>query len=154
MDATEAITQTPGTLTLAGRSFVILPATPRDMLATHQRMRAIAESKRTSPLDFAARHTHLPPAVFAVAIAEAVKMGSDAPAPPASEVIWDQYSTLEGVRWRVFYHVSRVLKDFTPEAAALLVTEDNLLDAAEGLDRALNFRAIDPNGQPPATGSA
>jgi hypothetical protein len=154
MDATESVSQPPGALTLAGSSFVILPATPRDMLVVHNRMRAFAQAKATSPLDFAARHTHLPPAVFAVAIAEALKLGAGAPVPPPAEAVWDQYTTLDGVRWRLWYHVSRTLKEFTPEAAAALVTEDNLLDAAEALDRALNFKGIDPNAPAPATGSA
>lgn len=150
MDATEAISQTPGTLAIGGRSFVILPPTPRDKLATHQRMRAMVDAKCISPLDYAAKHTHLPAAVFAVAIAEALKLGSTPPAPPPAEVIWDQYTTLDGVRWRVWWHVSRVLKDFKIEDAAALVTEDNVFDASDALDAALRLGAIDPKKETPA----
>jgi hypothetical protein len=154
MEPAEALAQAPGTLTLAGRSFVILPPTTRDKQATHQRMRAFVQAKSISPLDYAARHTHLPPAVFAVAIAEALKLGRMPEVEPPPEAIWEQYTTLEGVRWRVWYHVSRALPEFTPEEAAALVTDDNVLDASDALDLALRLRAIDPNGHTPATGSA
>lgn len=154
MDAPQAVSQPPGVLVLAGRSFAILPPTPRDKLVTHERMRALAESRDLSPLDYAARHTHLPPAVFAIAIAESIKLGHRAAPAPAPEVIWDQYTTLDGVRWRVWYHVSRVLKDFTIEDVEDLVTADNVLDASDALDEALGLRKIDPNAPAPATGSA
>jgi hypothetical protein len=154
MEPAEALAQTPATLSLGGRSFIILPLHTRDMLATHYRMRALAEARDKSPLDYAAGHTHLPPAVFAVAVAEAIKIGHRAPPPPPQEVIDDQYTTLAGVRWRVYYHISRVLTDFTPEDAAKLVTEDNLFDAAGKLDKAIKLAGLDPNDPAPATGPA
>lgn len=154
MDATEAVSQAPALLSLGGRSFVILPPTPRDKLVTHQRMRALAESRDKSPLDYAAAHTHLPPAIFAVAVAEAIRIGHRPAPAPAPEVIWDQYTTLEGVRWRVWHHVSRVLKEFKIEEVRDLVTEDNLYDVSDALDAALRLGVIDPNAPAPATGSS
>lgn len=153
-DAVAAMARTPGVLTLAGRSFVILPPTTGDMLRVQDKMRELARAKCVSPLDFALKHTHLPPAVLAVAVSEALKLGAGGGVQPTAEAVADEYLSLEGVRWRVWYHASRALPDLHPDDAAALVTPDNLLDAAEGLDRALRLGLADPNGQAPTTGSA
>jgi len=155
MEAVEAVNRAPGVLKLGGREFVILPPTPRDMLAVRARMEALAGEKCVSPLDFALKHTHLPPALLAVAVTEAIKLGSGGGVKPHPDAVWDEYASLTGVRWRVWYHVSRVLGDaFTLEGAAALVTDDNLLDASEALDAALRLKDLDPNAQAPATGTA
>lgn len=155
MDATQAVSQVAGTLSLGGRAYVILPPTPRDKLVTYERMKALVAEQTVPPLEYVAtRFAHLPGAIFTQAIREAILLGAAPPPPPDPAVVWAQYATLAGVRWRVWYHVSRVLKDFTPEQAAGLVTEDNVFDASDALDAALGLRAIDPNAQPPATGSA
>ena len=53
-------------LTVGGREFVILPPTPRDMIATAQRMRELAQAQYRSPVDYALSHGHLPPAALAL----------------------------------------------------------------------------------------
>jgi hypothetical protein len=123
------------------------------MLATMARMKELARARCISPLDFVLKHTHLNPAQLAAAVSEAIKLGSGGGAEPTPDAVWEQYVTLEGVRWRVWYHVSRAHKEFTIEDAAKLVTEDNLFDAATALDEALKFRALDPKGEGSATGS-
>jgi len=155
MEPVEALSQSARLLVLGGREFVILPPTPRDKLVTHERMKALAKAQCVSPLDYVAtKHAHLPPAAFAIAVSEAIKIGAGAPVSPSVEAVWEQYATLAGVRWRVWYHISRALKDFDPKEVEALVTEDNLYDASDALDAALGLGAIDPNAQPPATGSA
>lgn len=145
MTPTQAVTQVPGTLDLCGRTFAILPPTLRDTTVTHQRMRGFAEAKAMSPLDYVVqKHSHLPPPVFAIAVSEAIKLGSAAPVAPPNEVIWDQYTTLEGVRWRVWYHITRIDKDVTIEEVAKWVTEDNHFDVSDALNTALGLDKIDP----------
>lgn len=150
MEPNEAVAQTPGTLALGGRAFVILPPTPRDMLAASRRMRAMVEAKALSPLDYvASRREHIPAAVFALAVAESIKLGALPQVAPDPALVWEQYATLEGVRWRVWYHVSRLDKSVTPDRVAEWVTEDNLFDVAEQLDAALGLAGIDPKKKAP-----
>lgn len=153
MDSTDALSSAPGVLTLGDKTFVILPPTPRDMLATMTRMKEFARAKCVSPLDFVLRHMTLPPAALALAVGEAIKIGSGGGIEPTQEAIWEQYATRAGVRWRVWYHVSRVLKDFKPADVEPLVTDDNLLDAQEALDAALRFEDISKEKKTPATGT-
>jgi hypothetical protein len=156
MDATEALAKRPAVLKFGGREFVILPPTPRDMLAVNARMKALARAKCTSPLDYALSHQHLSGAALEMAVTQALKLGSGGGVRPEPEAVWDEFATLEGVRWRVWYHVTRVpaQSGFSVEEAAALVSEDNLFDAAEALDRALKFTSLDPNAARPATGSS
>lgn len=154
MDTLAALAPAPGHLTLGGITFTVLPPTPGDMIRTGDKMKELARAKCAGPLDYVVRNSAtLPPAMLALAVAEAIKLGAGGGVEPTIESVWEQYTTLEGVRWRVWYHVSRVLPDFTPEAAAALVTDDNRLDAAEQLDAALKLKAADPKGPAPATGS-
>lgn len=152
--STEALSKTPGLLSLGGREFVILPPTPRDQLATMDRMKSLARAKCVSPLDYVLKHATLPPGAMALAVQEAIKLGAGGGIEPTPDAVWEQYTSLDGVRWRVWYHVSRVVKDFKPEDVAPLVTEDNLFDAAEALDAALKFGAVDSEKKTPATGTA
>lgn len=147
----QTVVQTPGLLKLGGREFVILPPETRDAVATHARMTELARARCVSPLDYVLRHTHLPPALLAAAVAEAIKIGAGGgDREPTPETVNEQYTTTEGVRWRVWWHVSRVLKDFGPEDAAALVTDDNAFDTALLLDAALKFAALDPKKKEPA----
>lgn len=147
----------PGTLVIGGRSFTIPPITLADKFRVAERMQELAQVKCLSPVDYAAQHTHLPPAVFAVMMSEALKLGSGSGqaggVKPTTEAVWDEYATLDGIRYRVWYHVSRGLPAFTPEEAAALVTADNRFDASDALDKALKLDRIDPKGQANGTGS-
>lgn len=140
-------------LTVGGRQFVIPPPTPRDMLAVSQRMKELAQAEYMSPLDYASKHAHLPAPVFAMALSEAVKLGSGKALKATPDEIWDQYSTLAGVRWRVWHHASRLYPTLTLEEVADLIPDGEHLRVAEALDAALAFKELDPNAHAPATGS-
>lgn len=155
MNTEAALGRSPGVLALGGREYVILPPTPRDMLATHARMKELARARCVSPLEYVLQHSGtLPAGALALAVAEAIKLGAGGGIDPTPDAVWEQYTTLAGARWRVWYHVSRVLKDFKPADVEPLVTEDNIADALEALDVALRIGAIDPNAPAPATGPA
>lgn len=141
-------------LTVGGRSFVILPPTPRDMIATTQRMKELAQAQYRSPVDYALTHTHLPPAALALVVSEAIKLGSGKALKPTHEEVFDQYLTLEGVRWRVWFHCSKTCPELTQDEVAALVPDGEHLRVAEALDAALSFKELDPNAPAPATGSA
>lgn len=145
----------PGTLVLGGETYTILPATPGDMLRTADKMKELARARCVSPLAFVMQHGQsLAPQALALAVSEAIKLGAGGGVDPTPEAVWDQYTTLEGVRWRAWYHVSRVRPDVTREAVAAHISDENRLDVAEQLDAALSLRAADPKGRAPATGSA
>jgi hypothetical protein len=154
MDPTEALARAPSALVVGGRSFVILPPTPRDMLAVNERMKALARARCVSPLDYALSHSHLGAAALELAVTQALKLGAGGGVRPDPEAVWEQFHTLAGVRWRVWYHASRAHKSLTPEDVAELVTDDNLFDVAADLDAALKLARLDPKGRPPATGSS
>lgn len=107
-----------------------------------------------SPLDFVLSHQNLPPAVLALAVAEAIKLGSGKAIKATAEEVWEQYATLEGVRWRLWFHASKTCPELTLEEAAALVPDGEHLRVADALDAALSFKETDPNAQAPATGSA
>jgi hypothetical protein len=154
MDSVEQLAGAPAILELGDQKFVILPPRPRDKLIVGTRMREMARAKCCSPLDYVLKHTSLPTAALALAISEAIKLGSGGGVDPSPDAVWEQYDTLEGVRFQLWHYVSRAHKEFTPEQAAKLVTEDNLYDVAEKLNKALQLAAIDPNAVAPATGSS
>lgn len=151
---TEAFDKAPRVLRLAGQEFAVAPPTSRDLIAVHTRMEALARAQCVSPLEYVLGHAaRVPAAALALAVSEAIKLGSGGGARPSPDAVSDQYVTLEGTRWRLWYHVSRVAPAFTLAAAQSLVTDDTLADAVEALDAALNFRALDPNAPAPATGA-
>ena len=164
MDNLEAIAGRPGQLTVGPRVFTIAPPTPGDMLREMLQMRQLARATCLSPIDYAARHAHLPPSVFAVVMREAVALGasSGGKTEPTDQVFQEQYALPEGVRWRLHYHVSRSgYKDFTEADAKALVTDHNCIDLCNALDAALKLATLDAEkktlptgstGSPPATG--
>mgnify|MGYP000193294569 CR=1 FL=1 len=149
-----AIGVTKNVVTVGGRQFVILPPTPRDMIATAQRMKELAQAQYRSPLEYVLSHAALPPAAMALAVAEAIKLGSGKALKPTPEEVYDQYVTLDGVRWRLWHHASQTTPGLTLEDVAALVPDGEHLRAVEALDAALSFKELDPNAPAPATGSA
>jgi hypothetical protein len=141
-------------LSVGGREFVILPPTPRDMIATTQRMRELAQAQYISPLDYALKHTHLPAVQLSIAVSEAIKLGSGKALKATDEEVWEQYDSLEGVRWRLWWHASQTAPGLTLTEVAALVPDGEHLRVADALNAALKFRELDPNAQAPATGSA
>lgn len=140
-------------LAVGGREFVILPPTPRDMIATMQRMKELAQAQYRSPVDYALSHTHLQPAALSLVVSEAIKLGAGKALKPTQEEVFDQYLTLEGVRWRVWFHASKTCPALTTDEVAALVPDGERLRVAESLDAALSFKESDPNAQAPAIGS-
>lgn len=165
MGDASAFDRTPGLLSLGGREFVILRPTTQDMIATTERMTELAREQCLTPLDWVLKyHGHLPGAALALAVREAIALGSgsgEAPKgepatggrEPSPEFVWKQYATLAGVRWRVWRHVSRALPAFTLKDAEALVTADNVADVMETLDAALKLASIDPEKKTPVTGT-
>lgn len=154
MDPVFAVAAAPGTLTLGGVPYLVLPPTPGDKARTVERMRELARARCLSPVDYALTHAHLAPAALALVVSEAIKLGAGGGVEPTAEAVWEQFDTLDGVRWRVWYHLSKTTPAATPEAVAALVTEANRGDVAAALDAALKLEQIDPKGLAPATGSA
>lgn len=154
MNSAPAMAALPGTLTLGGASFVILAPTPGDKLRVDERMREMALAKCVSPVDYAMQFARLPEAAFRLLLSEAIKLGAGGGVKPHPDAVWDEYTSLEGVRWRAWYHISRVLPDYPLEAATEAITPDNLFVVAEGLDKALKLASADPNAPAPATGPA
>lgn len=142
-------------LTVGGREFVILPPTPRDMIATAQRMTELVAAKYLPPLSYVQKQAeHLSPAFLSVCVSEAIKLGSGTPIKPREDEVWAEYQTLEGVRWRVWHHASKTCPALKLEEVAALVPDGYHLQVAEALDAALSFKESDPNAPAPATGSA
>lgn len=153
MEESFFVGQTKNVLKVGGREFVILPPTPRDMVITTKRMTELAKAQYKSPLEVALAH-NLPPAALALAVSEALKLASGNALKPSPEEVWDQYLTLEGVQWRVWFHVSKTCPEFTLEDAAALVPDGEHFRVAEALDAALSFKEADPNAPAPTTGSS
>lgn len=145
---------TKNVVTVGGREFVILPPTPRDMIATAQRMKELAQAQYRSPLDYVLTHSHLPPAALSLAVSEAIKLGSGKALKATADEVWEQYQTLEGVRWRVWFHASKTCPELTLEEVSALVPDGEHIRVVEALDAALSFKESDPNAPAPATGSA
>lgn len=141
-------------LTVGDRTFVILPPTPRDMLATAQRMKELAAAQYVSPLQYVAAQTYLTPGDRALAFAEAIKLGSGKAIKPTQDEVWEQYQTPDGVRWRVWYHAEKTTPGLTLAEVAALVPDGDHLRVSEALDAALMFKELDPNALAPATGSS
>lgn len=157
MDALEAIASPPGLVTVGGRSFVIAPPSPGDMLREMLQMKQLARACCLSPVDYAAQHAHLPPAIFAALLREAVALGAGngGKSEPTEQMFQEQYAMPPGVRWRLWYHVTRSgYKDFTEKDAESLVTDHNCIDVTNAIDAALKLASIDAEKKTPPTGTA
>lgn len=153
MDKLEQLAALPGTLTIGGKAYIVLPPTPGDVLREALQMKQLARAVCVSPVDYAARHTHLPPAVFEVVMTAALKLGSGGGVEPNEEAFRERYAMLDGVRWRLYYHLSRSGHAFTEADAAALVTDANVIDVAMALDRALRMPEVDKKKPDPPIGS-
>jgi hypothetical protein len=153
MDTSDAFAQAPAVLAIDGRRFVVLPPRPRDVLAVNARMKELARAKCTSPIDYVLAHAHVAPGALELLCRQAILLGSGNGVRPDESAIWDEFASLDGVRWRVWYFASKVEKSLKLEDVAALVTEDNLFDVAADLDAALRLASIDPKKETPAASS-
>lgn len=158
MDKLEQIAGLPGTLSVGGKSFVIAPPTPGDMLREAIQMKQLArEAGRKDPLKYVAESAaSLNPVAMAAAVAKAVELGTAPPPEPAGTLVEEQYGLPAGVRWRLWYHVNRSGGAMSEDEARTLVTDFNCGNVCVALDEALKLpRAGDPKGPPtPPTGTS
>lgn len=149
----EQLAKLPAVLKIGERELVILKPTPRAFIDVDAWMTERAKAHCVSPLDYVVKqHMHLPPAAFAVAVSEAIKLGSGGGAKPTREAVWVEYSTLEGVRFQAWYHARAAHPDLKLEELTPLITPDNFPIVGDELDKALKLAALDPNAPAPATG--
>lgn len=142
------------TLVLGGTALAVPRPTPGDMLAVAERMRELANARCGDPVEFAAGYAQkLPAAVAALLLNEALKVGLSG-ARASEDAVLDEYATLRGVRWRLWFHALRPAGSADPADADQWVTPDNRLDVARKLDEALRFEALDPKDPPPPTGTS
>lgn len=158
MDALEQLVALPGSLTVGARTYPVLPPTPGDMLREALQMKQLARAAcRKDPLKYVLEGcAALDPATRAVAVAEAVKLGS-APAPePDKAFVEEQYGLPDGVRWRLWYHVNRSGGKLSEEEAKRLVTDFNSGRICMALDEALKLPEVgDPKDEPaPPSGTS
>lgn len=141
------------TIILDGMAMAVPRPTPGEMLAVADRMREMANSRCGDPVEFAAGYVgKLPAAVAGLLLSEALKVGLSG-ARASEDAVIDEYATLEGVRWRLWFHALRHQGSAQPTDADQWVTPDNRFDVATKLDRALQFEAIDPKDPAPPTGT-
>lgn len=141
------------TIVLDGFPFAVPRPETGDMLFVAERMRELANARCGDPVEHAARYAaKLPAAVVGILLNEALKVGLSG-ARASEDAVLEEYTTLEGLRWRVWFHVLRPRGSGQPTDAEQFVTPDNRLDVAVKLDRALQFEALDPKDQPPPTGT-
>jgi hypothetical protein len=153
-DKLEQLAALPGSLTVGGNTYVVLPPTPGDVLREALQMKQLARAVCVSPVEYAARHAHLPPPVFAIVMQEALKLGAGGGVEPNEEAFRERYAMLDGVRWRLCYHLSRSGHAFSESDAATLVTDANCIDICNAIDRALRMPEVDKKKPELATGTS
>lgn len=154
MNTNLAMTPEANTLTLpSGVSYAVRQPTPGEMLFVAERMRDAANKRCPDPIELAGRYAaKLNPAAATLLMAEALKAGLSG-SRASVDAVYEEYDTLEGVRWRFWFHVLRPLGHDDPGTADSIVTADNRLDVNLLLSAALRFEALDPKDQPPPTGT-
>lgn len=141
------------TLILDGTALAVPKPTSAEMLFVAERMREMANARCADPIEYAASYaSKLSAAALGLLLSEALKMGVSKTG-ASEDAVLDEYKTLEGLRWRLWFHALRPQGSGKPDDADQWVTPDNRLDVALKLDAALSFEAIDPKDQPPPTGT-
>ena len=131
---TKAIFGLPGTLTIAGQTFVIPSPTAGDLARLADRMRELAMPGMANPLMAVnAVATEMHAGVASEAIRHAVAMAAGGGVEPTREAVMRQYQSLAGLRFQVWYFVRKTVPGFTQKQAEELVTEENRYDVADGL---------------------
>lgn len=131
---TKAVTGAPGVLSLKGREFVLPQPTAGDEARVYDAMRELAAKACVSPLAYvSAAAGELAPAVLAEAVRAAVSLGSGGGVEPTREAVQRAYSSLDGVRFQVWYYARKADKTLAPGEVAALVTEDDRYDVLDAL---------------------
>lgn len=154
MDKLDQLAAAPGAITVGGTTFAVLRPTPGDMIREALQMKQLARAVCVSPVEYVAKlATAMPPAVFALAMQEAIKLGAGGGVEPTEDAFRERYAMPDGVRWRLRYHVNRSGGSMTEAEAAALVTDANCIDVCNELDRALRLPEADKKKQGPPTGT-
>ena len=133
----KAVLGIPGSVTIAGREFVIPQPTSADVVRVHNRMRELAQRSCVSPLAYVnANAEGLNPVVLSESLRAAIAMGSGGGVEPNRETVFRAYDTLEGVRFRLWYFARKTQPALTQDDVAGLVVEDNVYDVSDALAKA------------------
>lgn len=157
MSEWEHIAGTPGAVTVDGKTYVIQPPTTGDMLREAIQMKQLARATLTprDPLKYLAESGgFLPPAALAAAAQEAIRVATAPPQEPPTQLVQEMYGMVEGVRWRLWYHVNRSGGSLTEEAIKKLVTEFNCGCICTAIDDAIRLPEVETGKKPePPTGT-
>lgn len=144
-----AILGVPGTVTVNETIFVIEPPTPADSARVSAEMERLASLRCVNPLAAvgAVPQDALSGADRVEAIRAAVGMVSGGGVKPSREAVIEQYSLIDGVRFRLWYAARKADKTLTRDAVAALVTDDNFYDVDDALNVAMGYKNLDPKSQ-------
>jgi hypothetical protein len=153
MDQLEAIAGRPGVLELNGKTYTINPPTPQSQLQELLQMREFAQKECQSPIDYAAKHTHLPTEVFTLLMREAIKLGSNPlNMKPTEDAIREMYGKLAPTKWRIRFHINRSGGTISDKELDW-VNESNMIECINKLDSALRLEDIAEGKPQPPIGS-
>lgn len=144
----------PGTVTVRGREFVVPSPTASDLNRVHERMRELAQRQCVSPLAYVnANAEGLLPAVLAESLRAAVAMGSGGGTEPTRESVFRAYDSLDGVRFRLWYHARKALPELTRAEVDKLVDDENRYDVSDALAKATSPADGPADPKAPASGA-
>lgn len=133
----QTVTASPGSVTIKGRTFAIPQPSATDILRVREKMRELALPSCTSPLlAVNAVAKELDPAVLQMMCAAAVSQGAGGGAEPTEEAIRRQYTTLDGVRFQLWYFAKRGGSSATLKEIEDLVDEEIRYDVDDAIYRA------------------
>lgn len=143
----KAVFGVPGSVTVRGREFVLPAPTASDLARVHDRMRELAARACVSPIQYVnANAGDLLPGVLAEALRSAIAMGSGGGVEPNREAVVRAYDTLDGVRFRLWFHARKAEPSLTQADVDKLVTDDDRYELADALFEATTPAAPEAGG--------
>lgn len=134
MPDSKAVLGIPGGVSVGGREFVLPQPTARDHALVYEAMRDVAARACVSPLAYVnAAAKDLSPGVLAESLRAAIALGSGGGVEPTREAVQRAYSSLEGVRFQLWYYARKSDKTLTLRDVSALVTEDDRFDLLDAL---------------------
>lgn len=128
------------TLSTSKGVFTISKPTLEDGFTVAEEMRALAKKKVMNPVQFVYQTCqNFPPVWAEAALKLAIALGASGGAAPSPELEEEQYTTEEGLTFRLWYYVNKNHKDFTMAAAKEIVAADHRYVIARALNDALTF---------------
>lgn len=151
-----AVTGLPGVVVVGGREWVLPPPSAADAARVYRLMWDLARKDCVNPLAFVnATAADLSPAVFQVAVREALAMGSGGGPAPTDDAVLRAYDSLDGVRLRFWYFARKLDEKVTQAVVKTWITDENVYDVMDALAKAQGLRDLDPKGTPGSgTGSS